>query len=43
MARRTFDVIDVTDYAERQVMRSGAAPPGWVSCLAGLCFPEHAA
>ena len=43
MARRTFDVIDICDYAERQVMQSGAAPAGGASCPAGLWLPEHAA
>jgi hypothetical protein len=28
MARRTSDVIDVMDYAERGIMRRGAAPAG---------------
>jgi len=43
MARRTFSMVDVTDYAERQVMQSGAAPAGRASCPAGLWLPEHAA
>jgi hypothetical protein len=43
MARRTFDVIDICDYAERQVMQSGAAPAGWASCPAALWLPGHVA
>jgi hypothetical protein len=40
MAGRTFSMVDVTDYAERQVMQSGAAPPVGVSCPAGSGFPD---
>src|SRR5260370_42478045 len=43
MARRTFSMVDVADYAERQVMQSGAAPAGRASFPAGPRLPRHAA
>jgi hypothetical protein len=43
MVRRMLDVIHVTDYAERQVMRLGPAPPDGAYCLARLLLGEHAA
>jgi len=43
MARRTSDVVDVTDYAARRIMRRGPAPPGGACWLAGVWPGKHAA
>jgi hypothetical protein len=43
MARRTFTMVDVTDYAALEIMRLADAPPGGTRWLAGLSLPERAA
>ena len=43
MARRTFDVIDVTDYAAPGIMRRARAPQGGTRWPTGFWLPEHAA
>ncbi|HLK01286.1 MAG TPA: hypothetical protein VKU39_15445 [Streptosporangiaceae bacterium] len=43
MARRTFDVVDIIDYAARRIMRRTLAPAGR-ACWPAVVVPgEHAA
>ena len=43
MARRTFDVIDICDYAARRIMRREPALAGGAGWPAGVLRGEHAA
>jgi len=43
MARRTFDVVDVTDYAAPELMRRTPTQPGGAYWPAAVFGGEHAA
>jgi hypothetical protein len=43
MARRTFDVVDIIDYAARRIMRREPALAGGAGWPAGVLRGEHAA